>query len=85
MVVCMKTRYFFCFLYFFCNISEKIRCFNTGFVSLQCKNANQYKAKLIEKYARKSKKFEKFFFWNFLFFYFIYNSIYCYYIIIIYK
>ena len=40
----------------------KIGYFNTGFVSLQYKNTNQYCAKLIEKYTEKSqKKFEEFF------------------------
>jgi hypothetical protein len=30
------------FLFFFCNISEKTKYFNTKFVSLQYKNMNQY-------------------------------------------
>jgi len=44
------------------NVLMKIGYFNTGFVSLQYKNTNQYCAKLIDKYTEKSqKKFEEFF------------------------
>jgi hypothetical protein len=40
---CMETRHLFCcFSIFFCNISEKTEYFNIKFVSLQCKNTNQY-------------------------------------------
>jgi len=45
LAVCMKTKHFilFLFFYFFSYfIFTKTKYFNTGFVSLQYKNTNQY-------------------------------------------
>jgi len=60
---------------FFCNILEKIKYFNIGFVSLQYKSTNQYQLKLIENFARKSQIFERIFlelFWDFLLLFYFY-------------
>jgi hypothetical protein len=48
-----KTFYFFYF------VLMKTRYFNTGFVSLQYKNTNQYCAKLIQKNIWENHKFLK--------------------------
>jgi len=61
-----KKIFFLVFSIYCFNISEKTRYFITRFVSLQYKNANQYKAKLIEKYTRKTLTFLKDFFKFFL-------------------
>jgi len=56
-----KTFYFIFYLFFYF-VLTKTRYFNTGFVSLQYKNTNQYCAKLIKKiYGKITNFFEKIF------------------------
>jgi len=60
LAVCMKTKHFiFIFLYIF---FMKTRYFNTGFVSLQYKNTNQYWSKCSKIYEKITKKNLKIFF-----------------------
>jgi len=58
LAVCMKTKYFF-------NILTKTRYFNTGFVSLQYKNTNQYWSKCSKIFLENHRFFWNNCFWNF--------------------
>jgi hypothetical protein len=71
-----KFVFFFkCFEFFFGNILEKTRYFNTCI--LQCKYTTRYYAKLVEKYLKKSQFLWKDF-WNFLWKFSFYIYIYIY-------
>ena len=56
LAVCMKTK---TFVLLFFNVLTKTMYFNTGFVSLQYKNTNQYWSKCSKKFMENHR-----FFWN---------------------
>jgi hypothetical protein len=65
LAVYTKTKYFF-----FCYVLTKTRYFNTGFVSLQYKNTNQYWSKCSEIFAENHSFFLNNFWRKFFFFFF---------------
>jgi len=73
LAVCTKTKHYFYFYFF--NVLTKIEYFNTGFVSLQYKNTNQYCGKLIIYiyiYGKIKKKIEIIFFEETFLFFFLF-------------